>query len=186
MSDRVSHHPPELIDQLLNWCIEHATTQPEEALAVGLAYALGLNALQIAHTTVTRLCSPVTLSYPLARRIAEIRIADRAELDIDAPDWLAEAASIVAADRKPGTLLYRLRGTVGVPLCLQAIDKFVRRAGAEATGCRVSIQTLNGSRVAAVRAAGTPLALHEIGYSPRWAARLTQARPALILPEKAT
>lgn len=184
MSDRVRHHPPELIALLLGWCAANARTRAAEVLAVGLAYVHGLNRHQLAHAVITQAGDAVTVRYPLARRVAEIRRAAYAELTLDAPDWLAGAAGSATAGAEPGTLLFRKRGIVRVPVNPQVIDRLVGQAGAEATGCQISVQSLNSSRVAAVRAAGTPLALHEIGYSPRWAARLTQARTTLILPEK--
>src|SRR4051794_26087476 len=107
MSDRVRHHPPELIDELLNWCVRQATARPAEVLATGLAYVHGLNEHQLAHAAVLQVDPKVALRYPLARRVAEIRGAERAQLTLDAPAWLADAASTIAGELKLGAFLFR-------------------------------------------------------------------------------
>jgi hypothetical protein len=185
MSDRVRYHPRDLLNRLLDWCIAHASERPREVLAVGLAYVHGLNAHQMANLTVHSV-APVTIAYPEARRIGEIKTAPFKPLLLDTPDWLAAAAAIVTRGAADGAFVFRSPVSMRVPMKAEAISALVRRAGADATGCRVTAQTLNGSHVVALREAGTPLALHEIGRSPTWTARLITATPVLILPEPAT
>jgi hypothetical protein len=92
----VQQLPPQVIDKLLDWCDRNAASEPRGVLALGLPYAYGLNAHQLAAATFISE-QPVAIRYPLARRAAEIGTADFEELVLAAPDWLQTAAAAVAS-----------------------------------------------------------------------------------------
>ncbi len=185
--NRVRHHADAEIDGLLAWCVTHAQTRPGEVVAIGLAYVHGLNERQIAAATLAKNDGWVTIEFPLARRSAEIVAAKRADLVLDEPAWLAQAAVALAAEAErlgPGKLLYRRRRRVDIPLGPGFVRGLVAEAARAACGTRMSCKTLNQSRIAAVRRVGLPFALFGSGYADSWAARLTAAELALRLPRR--
>ncbi len=187
MTDTVRHHPQPQLDALLDWAEENATVLPEAVTAIGLAYLHGLNERQITEARILQAGPPV-IAYPAARREADIRKPDTPwmEIELSSVGWLAVAAAQLAEGSTEGDLLYQSRGRTRVPVRLEFIRTIVQDAAAAATGIRMSVTTLVSSRTVAVQAAGTPLALHGVGHAPTWAARLALARPALILPRKAS
>jgi hypothetical protein len=184
---RVRHHGDAEIDALLVWCEANALRRARHVVAVGLAYVHGLNAHQIAASSLTEADPWVAIAVPLARRAAEIAVAKRATLVLDEPAWLRLAAATLAAEsgrQGPGSLLFRVRRRVNVPLRPDYIRVLVAEAGRGACMTRMSCKTLNQSRIAAVRRAGLPFALFGNGYADSWAARLTAAELALRLPRR--
>jgi hypothetical protein len=184
---RVRHHPDALIDALLDWCEANAREQAEAVVAVGLAYVHGLNAHQIAATTIKATGESISIEYPCRRRAAEIALAERATIVLDEPHWLAQSATVLTeeADRlAPGALLYRTRRRLNVPLGPGYVRKRVAEAGRAACGMHVSCKTLNDSRIAAVRREGLVFALFGSGYANSWAARLGAAEFTLLLPRR--
>jgi hypothetical protein len=185
--DSYRYHPPELIETLLNWCHQRAAERPREVLAVGLSYGYGLNEHQIAAAVVVAAEPPATIEYALARRASKLASADRSELCLEEPDWLAAAAACLLneSNRQPApALLYQAARRINVPLGPAYIRNLVARAGAEAAGARVSCSTLVGSRTHALRTSGLTFALQEIGHAPGWAARLARAEPVLLIPRR--
>ena len=185
MRDRVRYHSPALIEKLLEWCEANALARARAVVAIGLAYIYGLNEHQIAAARLAPKDTAVTITYPLARREAEIDNAEFGTLVLDTPEWLGEAAAHLTAGSNTGQLLYRPQNRMQIPVRATVIRKLVADAAAEATGVRMTVATLVSSRTVAAQRVGTPLALHGIGYAPTWSARLAVASPSLILPRKA-
>lgn len=185
MRDRVRYHSPALIDKLLDWCEANSLARARAVVAIGLAYIYGLNEHQIAAARLASETTTVTITYPLARREAEIGNAELGQLTLDTPDWLRGAVAQLTAGSKAGQLLYRPPNRMQIPVRAAVIRKLVADAVAEATGVRMTVATLVSSRTVAAQRLGTPLALHGIGYAPTWSARLAVASPSLILPRKA-
>ena len=182
---RVRYHQEEAVELLLDWCAEHAAACPDVVTAVGLAYIYGLNEHQIAAATIVERRGPVVIDYPQARRAADIRGAEHTSLALDEPDWLAQAASRLAADALPGALLFRKRRRVNIPMSAGFIRALVADAGRAACGLKMSCTTLNHTRIAAVRKAGFPFALHSLGYTDSWEGQLVAADLAPLMPRKA-
>ena len=185
--DRIRCHDPREIEPLLDWCVTNAQRKPGHVVAVGLAYAYGLNEHQIAATTLVEGEAPVTIEFPDARRRAAIADAAHLPLILDEPDWLAEAAVGLASEAQklgPGDLLYRARRRTNIPLQPTYIRRLVAAAADEACGTRISCLTLNHSRVAALREAGLTFALFGSGHAHSWAARLAAAELELRLPRR--
>ena len=74
--DRVRYHSPALIEKLLEWCEANALARARAVVAIGLAYIYGLNEHQIAAARLAPKDTAVTITYPLARREAEIDNAE--------------------------------------------------------------------------------------------------------------
>jgi len=183
---RLRHHTEPEITNLLRWCAKNAHVRPAEVTAIGLAYIFGLNEHQIASAEIADATTPVRISVPLAKRRSEIRDAERIQITLDKPEWLACAASTLThQDRgQSGALLYTHRGRTIAPVTADYIRRVVARACPEATGTVITVSSLVATRSVHVARERLYLALRNTGYSTNYADRLMTAKPVPRVPER--
>ena len=73
----VKRHPPQVIEALLRWCELNFLVEPFDVFALGLPYANGLNAHQLAAARFVEGDTTVAIRHPLAPIARSARMNSR-------------------------------------------------------------------------------------------------------------